>query len=398
MIAKAREPAPAVIIPEKAITPPPQELALAPPTLPAQPPTPPSEAVTAPQPVPMLEAAPAPAEPPAALVTPPETTAPLPPSEPQVALLPTQPMPALPEAKPEVLPVPTPPAAALPSPPETPAAIEPAPPAAVAVPEPLTPAPAPALPPAAIEIPAEPKICLAPTPPATAVVPATPARADFGRALAAAAKSQLGELVVYTDAYRRLSYPMGDVPKQFGVCTDVVVRAYRALGVDLQALVHTSRASRGDASIDHRRTEVLRRFFTAQGLSLPPSTYSEDYQPGDIVTYYRPQNTGSSSHIAIVSDEIGPSGQPMIIHNRGWGPQLEDALFVDQITGHYRYSGPASDAPVVTASTAVTPAKPKLTRVALKANFQGSRPAALRAKAKARAQSEAPVIRTPGTL
>jgi uncharacterized protein YijF (DUF1287 family) len=162
----------------------------------------------------------------------------------------------------------------------------------------------------------------------------------FGLRLAKAAESQAGSFVVYNDAYRTISYPMGDVNSLFGVCTDVVVRAYRSLGLDLQALVHQARAGTGDTSIDHRRTEILRRFFATQGDSLPITTFAEDYRPGDIVTYHRPQNRGARAHIAIVSSVMAPSGRPMIVHNRGWGPALEDALFVDQITGHYRYRGP----------------------------------------------------------
>lgn len=161
----------------------------------------------------------------------------------------------------------------------------------------------------------------------------------FGTLLAGSAESQIGDLVIYNDAYRRISYPMGDVPPLYGVCTDVVIRAYRALGIDLQSEVQRARLGSGDTSIDHRRTETLRRLFARHGQALPVTTFAEDYRPGDIVTYYRPQNTRSRSHIAIVADRIGPSGRPMIVHNRGWGPQLEDALFADRITGHYRYAG-----------------------------------------------------------
>lgn len=168
----------------------------------------------------------------------------------------------------------------------------------------------------------------------------------FGMRLAEAARGQVDDLVIYNDAYRRISYPLGDVPAMFGVCTDVVIRAYRSLGVDLQALVHTARAGSGDTNIDHRRVETLRRYFTARGASLPVTDFPEDYRAGDIVTYYRPQNRHSRSHIAIVSDIAGPSGRPMIVHNRGWGVQLEDGLFVDQITGHYRFAAtPASTPP-----------------------------------------------------
>lgn len=169
---------------------------------------------------------------------------------------------------------------------------------------------------------------------------ATRAAADFGTRLARAAEAQTASFVIYDDAYRSIAYPMGDVHRMFGVCTDLIVRAYRALGIDLQSLVHRARSGRGDRNIDHRRTEVLRRFFAAHGESLPVSSFAEDYRPGDIVTYHRPQNSGSRSHIAIVSSQIAASGRPMIVHNRGWGPQIEDALFVDRITGHYRYRGP----------------------------------------------------------
>lgn len=167
----------------------------------------------------------------------------------------------------------------------------------------------------------------------------------FGLRLAHVAEAQASDaqsqsIVIYDDAYRSISFPMGDINSMFGVCTDVIVRAYRTLGIDLQSLVHRARSGLGDHNIDHRRTEVLRRFFADHGESLPVSSFPEDYRPGDIVTYHRPQNRGSRAHIAIVSSRIAPSGRPMIVHNRGWGPQLEDALFVDHITGHYRYRGP----------------------------------------------------------
>ena len=97
--------------------------------------------------------------------------------------------------------------------------------------------------------------------------------------------------------------------------------------------------NRGCPNIDHRRTDTLRMFFAKHGQSLAPSAFGEDYKPGDIVTYYRPYSRVSRAHIAIVTDIIGPSGRPMIVHNRGWGPQIEDALFVDRLTGHYRFSG-----------------------------------------------------------
>ena len=164
----------------------------------------------------------------------------------------------------------------------------------------------------------------------------------FGRMLARAARAQTRDLVVYTDKYRQISFPMGDVPRFYGVCTDVVIRAYRTLGIDLQVLVHDARIGTGDTSIDHRRTKTLRRFFERYGESIPITDFAENYLPGDIVTYYRASGRTSQTHIAVVSDVIAPSGRPMIVHNRGWGPQLEDALFASNVTGHYRFNHVAS--------------------------------------------------------
>lgn len=220
----------------------------------------------------------------------------------------------------------------------------------------------PPLPPVAAREPAadEPNVCTMQPPAGPARLPAQAnlLPAAFGLALAAAARDQTRDLVIYNDKYRRIAYPMGDVQPLFGVCTDVVIRAYRALGIDLQQLVHESSVGGGDTSIEHRRTETLRRFFARYGEQLPPSTIAENFRPGDIVTYYRPQNRHSRSHIAIVSDVVAPSGRYMIIHNRGWGPQLEDGLFVDEITGHYRYLGlPAKAAAVAAiAGAAAAPA------------------------------------------
>jgi uncharacterized protein YijF (DUF1287 family) len=198
-------------------------------------------------------------------------------------------------------------------------------------------------------------VCMAapPSPPTETVAAAT--REGMGVRLARAARAQLDEFVIYNDRYMPIAYPMGDVPTLFGVCTDVVIRAYRTLGIDLQRLVHEARLGAGDPNIDHRRTEILRRFFAAYGQSLPVTEFAEDFQAGDIVTYYRPENRGTQAHIAIVADVVAPSGRPMIIHNRGWGPQMEDALFVDQITGHYRYFGPILSA----ASPFANPEAPK---------------------------------------
>ena len=163
---------------------------------------------------------------------------------------------------------------------------------------------------------------------------------DFGARLAAVARRQTSHFVFYNPAYMKIGYPMGDVPAYFGVCTDVVVRAYRALGIDLQVLVHKSGAGSGDTNIDHRRVEVLRRFFARAGTSLPITANPADYKPGDIVTYYMPNGWLSKTHIAIVAAEKTATGVPLIVHNRGWGVQAEDWLFAEKITGHFRYGGP----------------------------------------------------------
>jgi uncharacterized protein YijF (DUF1287 family) len=162
----------------------------------------------------------------------------------------------------------------------------------------------------------------------------------FGAALAAVARRQTSHFVFYNPAYMKIDYPMGDVPAYFGVCTDVVVRAYRELGIDLQVLVHKSGAGSGDTNIDHRRVEVLRRFFAKAGTSLPVTANPTDYKPGDIVTYYMPNGWLSKTHIAIVAAEKTATGAPLIVHNRGWGVQAEDWLFAEKITGHFRYGGP----------------------------------------------------------
>lgn len=146
----------------------------------------------------------------------------------------------------------------------------------------------------------------------------------------------------------------GDVPANIGVCTDVVIRAYRSLGVDLQVLVHEDMAanfaaypskriwglSSTDRNIDHRRVPNLQTFFARHGQSLPVSQTSSDYLPGDLVTWMLP---GNLPHIGIVTDNLAlSSGNPKVVHNIGAGPQLEDMLFDYRITGHYRYE-PAGD-------------------------------------------------------
>lgn len=167
-------------------------------------------------------------------------------------------------------------------------------------------------------------------------IPAQGVAEDFGLALVAAARSQTWIPVLYDPSYRKIDYPMGDVPWYRGVCTDVVVRAYRALGMDLQELVHRSGIGSGDTNIDHRRVDVLRKYLARHGRSLPVGKDPTAFRPGDLVTFHVPTGTFSKTHIAIVSDRKSAAGVPLVIHNRGLGVWEEDWLFSERITGHYR--------------------------------------------------------------
>jgi uncharacterized protein YijF (DUF1287 family) len=172
---------------------------------------------------------------------------------------------------------------------------------------------------------------------------------DYAARLVAAALEQARSSVTYDGTYRRLGYPGGDVPETVGVCTDVVIRAYRKLGVDLQVRVHEdmSRAfraypqlwglSRPDSNIDHRRVPNLQAFLKRAGAQLAASRDASAYRPGDLVTWMLP---GNLPHIGIVASGRSSAGAPLVVHNIGRGPQLEDILFSFPITGHYRYSAP----------------------------------------------------------
>ena len=181
-------------------------------------------------------------------------------------------------------------------------------------------------------------IWLAPIFSAAAGPTSAPAK-PFGLRLANAALAQRWIPTIYNPAYAKIPYPGGDVPWYFGVCTDVVVRAYRKLGIDLQVRVHRSRAGSGDKNIDHRRVLVLKRFFARHGKSLSTAKNPTLYKPGDLVTYYVPDGRYSKTHIAIVTQYKSAAGVPLVVHNRGYSVQLEDWLFGAKITGHYRYAG-----------------------------------------------------------
>ncbi|WP_253938286.1 DUF1287 domain-containing protein [Hahella sp. HN01] len=178
----------------------------------------------------------------------------------------------------------------------------------------------------------------------------TQADGDFSQRLSTAALERTNHQVVYDGRYRSIPYPNGDVPANTGVCTDVVIRAYRQLGVDLQKEVHEDMSQyfslypkiwglqKPDANIDHRRVPNLQTYFSRHGQSLPVTDKAEDYQPGDLVTWMLP---GNLPHIGIVVDKKHwLSSRPMIVHNIGRGPKLEDMLFDYPITGHYRYETP----------------------------------------------------------
>ncbi len=167
-----------------------------------------------------------------------------------------------------------------------------------------------------------------------------------GHKLADDAKKQIGITVRYDPTYRSLDFPRGDFSHESGVCTDVVIRAYRLQNVDLQQLVnHDMRQNfsqypkiwgltRTDSNIDHRRVPNLETFFERQGKSLS-ITDKSSFKAGDIVTWRLAGN--NLPHTGIVSDDTTSAGTPLIIHNIGSGTREEDVLFKMPIHGHYRY-------------------------------------------------------------
>lgn len=195
------------------------------------------------------------------------------------------------------------------------------------------------------------RVCLAAL--AVLIGPASLAQTpDFGVRLSAAAIERTRHDVVYDPTYQRIAYPMGDVAPDRGVCADVVVRALRALGIDLQQLVHEDMKAdfsaypnrwglrRPDSNIDHRRVPNLETFLTRAGARLEPGADPADYRPGDIVAWNLRGDKGWLPHIGVVTDRIAPSGRPMVVHNIGAGPKLEDVLFDWPITGRFRYRPP----------------------------------------------------------
>jgi hypothetical protein len=182
--------------------------------------------------------------------------------------------------------------------------------------------------------------------------PPSISRSTFLQKFAGAAIERTQHSVPYEPAYVRIAYPGGDVPADTGVCTDEVIRSYRAVGVDLQKEVHEDMVqhfaayprkwnwllAKPDPNIDHRRVPNLMVFFARKGEVLPITARTEDYNPGDLVTW---DLGGGVPHIGIVVDKKGAAGRFMIVHNIGQGPRMEDVLFNWKITGHYRYYGPS---------------------------------------------------------
>lgn len=170
---------------------------------------------------------------------------------------------------------------------------------------------------------------------------------DFYQRLSNAAIELTKNKVTYDPSYVVISYPNGDVPANKGVCTDVVIRAYRKLGIDLQKEVHEDMKTNfgkypktwglkcPDTNIDHRRVPNLQVFFKRKGLVKPITQKGDDYLPGDIVTWVL---DGGLTHIGIVIDQRSKDKKrPLIVHNIGAGQVIEDCIFKYKITGHYRY-------------------------------------------------------------
>lgn len=165
-----------------------------------------------------------------------------------------------------------------------------------------------------------------------------------GRTLARAAEAQVGVTLLYDPAYVRLDYPNGDVPLDRGVCADVVIRAFRRIGVDLQAAVHQDMKQnfsayprnwglrRPDRNIDHRRVPNLMKYFERQGKKLERDV---PYEPGDVVAWRLPRGL---HHIGVVgSEKVRGTDRPYMLHNIGAGVKKEDVLHAFEILGHYRW-------------------------------------------------------------
>ncbi len=177
---------------------------------------------------------------------------------------------------------------------------------------------------------------------------------SFFQKLVVQAINQTKIKVTYVPAYVQIKYPNGDVPSNTGVCTDLVIRAYRGVGVDLQKEVHEDMVKNfknypklwslksPDSNIDHRRVPNLMTYFKAKKAELAVSDKAEDYKPGDLVTWnlQNKKVVSGITHIGIVTDQRTVDGKRYLIaHNIGGGNVLEDMLFSYVIIGHYRFKG-----------------------------------------------------------
>ncbi len=178
-------------------------------------------------------------------------------------------------------------------------------------------------------------------------IPSHAQQSSFEQKLSEAATSLTKDEVTYDPSYFSISYPNGDVPSGKGVCTDVVIRAYRKLDIDLQKEVHEDMKAhfdlypknwgltRTDRNIDHRRVPNLMKFFDRHGKVKPITNEASDYVPGDIVSW---NLGGGATHIGIVVNKKSSDGKRYLIsHNIGKGQELSDCLFTYKIIGHYSY-------------------------------------------------------------
>ena len=170
---------------------------------------------------------------------------------------------------------------------------------------------------------------------------------DFAQKLSDAAVSLTDDQVVYDPSYFSITYPNGDIPEGKGVCTDVVIRAYRKLDIDLQKEVHEDMKanfdlypkmwglSKPDTNIDHRRVPNLMTYFSRHGTTKRISNDSDDYTTGDLVCW---NLGGAITHIGILVDKKSPDGKRnLVVHNIGNGQVIEDILFDYKIIGHYAF-------------------------------------------------------------
>ncbi|ARU41407.1 hypothetical protein CCB80_09770 [Armatimonadetes bacterium Uphvl-Ar1] len=170
-----------------------------------------------------------------------------------------------------------------------------------------------------------------------------PAQAAAQNPIVRAARAQLEKPAQYSGAYYKIDYPMGDVPANRGACTDVIIRALRPVGIDLQKAVQEDAKVRmyprmliPDRNIDHRRCPNLIHYFSNHAESIPSKTKEQstkNIKPGDIIFWKLP---GNKDHVGIASDASSPKGHPLIIHNIGPHVKEEDVLFRWPIVAHFR--------------------------------------------------------------